>query len=136
MFRAKIQGGKLSFGRQKPVFLDFLAGNEGRTVTLELERKGRSTSQNAYYWVYLGVIGRETGHDADDLHEFFKRKLLPPVFKKVLGNEVTLPMSTTVLKKAEFGDYLDKISALTGVPLPDKEAAGYISNYGPMTRAR
>lgn len=132
MFRATIQEGKLSFGRQKPALLEFLAAHEGRHVTIELEKKGRSRSQNAYYWVYLGVIARETGDNADDLHEFFKRKLLPPIHKTIMGREVRLPASTTDLSKADFGEYLDKICALTNVPLPDPEAVGYISNYGPM----
>lgn len=133
MFRAEIVGGKLSFGEKtKPIFLEFLASHEGRKVTVQLEKKVRSRSQNAYYWVYLGVIARETGDNADDLHEFLKRKLLAPVFKTILGKEVKLPRSTTDLEKWEFGEYLEKICALTNVPLPDPEAAGYISNYGSM----
>ncbi len=70
-----------------------------------------------------------TGENADDLHQYFKRKLLPPVFKKIRGEEIKLPASTTDLDKIAFGEYLDKIAALTEIPLPDPEAAGYISNY-------
>jgi hypothetical protein len=136
MFRATIRGGKLDLGAaQRKVFADFLSVNDGRTLTIELEKKGRSRSQNNYYWVYLNVIARETGENADDLHEFFKRKFLPPVFKTVRGQELQLPRSTTTLSKAEFNEYLDRICALVEIPLPDPEAAGYISNYGPMTKA-
>ena len=88
MFRATIKGKKLSLGAtQRAVFTDFLAVNEGRTLIITPERKGRSQSQNAYYWVYLGVIARETGENADDLHEFFKVKLLPPVFVTVAAKK-------------------------------------------------
>ena len=130
MFRATIKDGNLDFGpAQRAVFKDFLKVNEGRTLTIELEKKGRSRSQNSYYWVYLGVIARETGDNADDLHEFFKRKLLPPKFIKVRNEEIKIPASTTELNKADFGEYMEKICALTQIPLPDPEAAGYISNY-------
>lgn len=130
MFRATITGGKLSLGaKQRAVFTDYLAVNEGRTLIITPEKKGRSQSQNAYYWVYLAVIAAETGENADGLHEFFKAKLLPPTFLKVRDEEVRVTPSTTELSKQEFGEYLDKIVALTEIPLPDPEAAGYISNY-------
>jgi hypothetical protein len=54
---------------------------------------------------YLEVIARETGDNADDLHEFFKRKLLPLVFKTIRGEEIKLPASTTDLDKVAFGEY-------------------------------
>lgn len=129
MFRATIRDSKLSLGPiLRRQFSDWLRVNEGKRVLVQLDKPGRSNSQNAYYWVYLGVIAQETGNNEDDLHEFFKRKLLPPVFKKVLGEEIKLPRSTTKLNKSEFGEYLEKICALTNIPLPDREAAGYIPN--------
>jgi hypothetical protein len=89
----------------------------------------RSDSQNSYYWLYLTIIERDTGQNADDVHEWAKRKFLPPRFIKVNGEEMRIPGSTTGLGKSDFTDYLDKIAAETGIPLPDPEAAGYISNY-------
>jgi hypothetical protein len=86
----------------------------------------RSSSQNRYYHLYLEVIALETGDNADDLHEFFKQKLLPPVFKTIRGEEIKLPASTTDLSKNDFTEYLDRICALTNVPLPDPIAAGYL----------
>jgi hypothetical protein len=127
MFRAIIKDGRLSFG---PIILrqfeEFLDANDGKNVTIELDKPGRSSSQNRYYWTYLEVIARETGDNADDLHEFFKRKLLPPVFKTIRGEEMKLPASTTDLNKNDFTEYLDKIAALTLVPLPDPIQAGYL----------
>jgi hypothetical protein len=95
----------------------------------------RSGQQNSFYWLYLGVIATETGDNADDLHEFFKRKLLPPQFITVRGEEIKIPASTTDLNKADFGEYMEKICALTGVPIPDPEAAGFISNTKPPVTA-
>jgi hypothetical protein len=39
-----------------------------------------------------------------------------------MGKDIKVPQSTTNLKKYEFGDYMDKISALTSVPIPDTES--------------
>jgi hypothetical protein len=126
MFHARIQDGKLSFGpviRQR--VQEWLAVNEGKQIRLQIVKPTRSGQQNRYYWLYLGVIERETGENSDDLHEFFKRKFLPPVFKTIRGEEIRLPASTTDLSKSDFTEYLDRICALTNVPLPDAEAAGF-----------
>ena len=130
MFRATIKEGMIAFGSPvaRSKFFEWARGHAGAHVVNEEEKRVRSLSQNAYYWVYLGVIARETGDNADDLHEFFKRKLLPPVFKTIQGEEIKLPRSTTELSKVDFGEYLDRIGALTNIPLPDREAAGYIPN--------
>ena len=72
------------------------------------------------------AFGTHEHFNADDLHEWFKRHLLPPRFLKVRGEELKVPASTTDLDKVAFGEYLDKICALTGVPLPDPIAAGYL----------
>jgi hypothetical protein len=131
-FRGIAKNGRLVLGPVIRVrFVEWLTANDGKTVVIAEEKRTRSRSQNAYYWVYLGIIAAETGDNADDLHEFFKRKLLPPRFVTVQGQEVKLPASTTDLNKADFGNYLDKICAMTNVPLPDPEAAGYITNYEP-----
>jgi hypothetical protein len=128
MFRAVIRNGKLTFVSHsvKEAFEQFKADHEGAYITLKPEKHTRSNSQNAYYWVYLGVIERETGETATDLHEFFKRKFLPPRLVVLQGEEIQLPTSTTTLSKSDFTEYLDKICALTNVPLPDPEAAGYV----------
>lgn len=94
-------------------------------LTVEEEKNKRSITQNAYYWVYLGVISNETGDDPNSLHEYFKRALLPPKFIQVRGKEIKIPSSTGDLNKIEFGEYLDRIVAETNVALPDREAAGY-----------
>lgn len=88
-------------------------------VTVDKIKRSRTLNQNAYYWLYLGLVASETGDSANDLHEFFKRKLLSPRIVKVMKKEFKLPATTTALNKIEFGEYLDRIAALTGVPLPD-----------------
>ena len=130
-FEGKVQQGKFVFSA--PIkWKRYLDGMEEKTLVFDIDelKNKRSLSQNFYYWTYLGIIENETGNSADDLHEIAKRKFLPPRFVKSLdGKEIRLPGSTTGLSKTEFSEYLHKICAWSGVPLPNPEDAGYISNY-------
>ena len=90
-------------------------------VVVEEEKLTRTIPQNSLYWLYLGQIEDETGNTAEDLHEIFKRKFLSPRMVKFKDWEIKLPGTTTKLSKLEFGEYLDKICALTGAAIPDIE---------------
>ncbi len=104
------------------------------TVTLSDTKPRRSTNQNNYYWLYLGIIEEETGNLASDIHEYAKRKFLPPRFITVKGETIKVPGSTTKLTKTEFGEYLDKISAWSGITLPNPEDAGYYVETGKIEK--
>lgn len=130
VFLAKAtEEGALDWGSEYNQFrlTETLKKHAGKTWRLELPEPKRSQSQNNYYWLYLGIIERETGNDSNDLHEYFKRIFLPPKFINVMGKELKVPSSTSKLNKIQFGEYLEKICALTGVQLPDPELAGYIT---------
>lgn len=134
---AKIIGKKLYFNEIS--FQKFAEKHNGRFCDIIVRVPKRSISQNSYYWLYLTVISHETGNDVDDLHGFFKRKFLPItsgviVLKGGMQHTYKKLTSTTDLSKAEFGEYLDKICAETGVPLPDPEAAGFIPNSKPYEK--
>jgi hypothetical protein len=107
-------------------FRQWCKENIGRTVRIEPQVLTRSLSQNALYHLYLDVIERETGNNHNDLHEFFKREFLQPKIIKlrIEGKDIErkIPASTTELNKIDFADYLDKICAMTSVPIPDSEA--------------
>ena len=126
-FQAVIENGKPRIETPQS-YKRYLEGfNEGEKIVIDIEKKKnkRSLSQNSYYWIYLGVIENETGNTASDLHELFKRKFLLPQEKTILGQQIKLPASTTNLSKHDFSEYLDRICALTGVPIPDPTLAGY-----------
>lgn len=122
LFKA-IRGG-IDFGSpyNKARFNDHLKSHEGKIFRIEQEITTRSMSQNKLYWMYLGLIERETGQNAKDLHEYFRRTLLPPKFIKVMGKEMKIPQSTTELRKTEFSEYMEKICAETNVMIPDTAA--------------
>lgn len=90
-------------------------------VVIEDDKNPRTLKQNAFYWLYLGLIEDDTGNTAEDLHEIFKRKFLKPRFVKFKNEEVKLPASTTKLDPLDFMEYMDKICALTGIPIPNPE---------------
>lgn len=119
--------GKMTWGStyNHERFRQNLRENEGKEYRIEPLISTRSMSQNSLYHLFLDVICRETGNDHNNLHEYLKRELLPPKFIKVniKGKEVErkIPASTTDLTKTEFCDFMDKISSLTGVPIPDTE---------------
>lgn len=122
-FLGQIRNGKLAV-KDVPTYKKYLSTfKEGALVwlTVSEKKKPRSLSQNDYYWAYLRIIEAETGDFAEDLHEFFKRKFLPPRFVNVMGNEVKLPNSTTRLTTDEFSEYISKIERLTSIPSPNPE---------------
>ncbi len=129
-FLATITNGKLAIDTQDK-WKRYLSGlNEGEKMSLDIEKRKnrRSISQNAYYWLYIGVIETETGNSASDLHAYFKRTHLPYKEKEMFGKTVRISASTTDLSKNDFANYLDKIAAECGVPLPDPVLAGYTPN--------
>lgn len=98
--------------------LQYIASLKGK-ISIIIEKGKRTTEQNNFYWMYLGIIANETGDDQNSLHEYFKRKFLPPRFITALGKTIKIPASTTELDKLDFSDYMERISAETGIPIPD-----------------
>lgn len=120
IFYGKAKNGELIFSNQKAI-RDFLCSVEDKPLVISIgkERDVRSDNQHRYYWFYLRLIANDTGHTEDELHQLFKRIFLPPTFITVLGREIKIPSTTKKLNKTEFGEYLEKINAETGIPLPD-----------------
>jgi hypothetical protein len=132
VFRAQITAdGGLNLGSEfnRARFKEFCKEHPGAWLHIEYERPLRSMSQHRFYWVYLAAVSYETGHTPEELHSWAKHKFLPRKFATVLGEDVELEATTKTLSKAEFGEYLDRICAETGVPLPNPQEAGYISNH-------
>jgi hypothetical protein len=126
-FPATIKDGKLTFnGYVAQRFEEWAQSHEAARISVDVRKPTRSTTQNSYYWVYLGIVERETGQLATDIHEWAKRKFLPPRFITVQGQELKIPGATTELDKTAFGEYLDKVAAEIGISLPDPIAAGYL----------
>jgi hypothetical protein len=98
-------------------------------VTVEPYRKARTLSQNALMWKWHGevvkAVCRETGNDADDIHEFFKRKFLTPKVVEINGETVER-YTTTTLTAGEMSEFMNRIYAFVTtelgllLPLPEE----------------
>jgi hypothetical protein len=98
-------------------------------VTVEQYRKRRSLSQNALLWKWHGevikAVGEHTGMDAEDLHEFFKRKFLTPRIVELNG-EIVERYTTTKLTTVEMSEFMTRIYAFVTselgllLPLPEE----------------
>ena len=80
-------------------------------VRIRPYKASRSLQQNALYWKWLGIIAAETGHDADEIHEFCKLKFLPPVFVEIKGEVREARRTTTKLKVDEMSNYMNRVYA-------------------------
>lgn len=122
-FNVDIRDSRIRFksDHHKSLFLKFVAQFEGKSVWLSLTEKKnrRSAQQHAYYWLYLTIIAEHTGHDKDDLHEYFKGKYLSTGIVEIFGQKVRKKRSTTNLTVGQFCEYLMKIEQETEIPLPD-----------------
>lgn len=98
---------------------------EGEKVSIYISsrRPKRSEAQNRYYWgVYLPLIAEETGErDLERLHKLFSGMFLTTGIELVLGKQVRMTRSTTVLSKHDFFEYIEAIQAETGIQAPPTE---------------
>ena len=81
-------------------------------VTIEPYKKRRTSSQNALMWKWINEVTihvrQHTGMDNDEIHEFFKAKLLPARIVEING-EAHEYRSTKKLTTAEMAAYMDAI---------------------------
>lgn len=103
--------------------------NVDKKWTVELKRKStrRTLNQNALMWKWhsgvVKAVCTDTGNDAEDIHEFFKRKFLTPQIVEI-GGETIERYSTKNLSTKEMHEFMERIYAfVTGdlgilLPLP------------------
>jgi hypothetical protein len=88
-------------------------------ITISAYKKSRSDEQNAYYWsailpaIRLHLLD-STGemYSSDELHEWFRDKLLDHSEVTINGQTVIVRPSTTKLKVGEMSDYIEKVIAV------------------------
>ena len=105
----------------KMAFIRAFAKNEGKVVAVMVEprKQTRSNNQNAYYFgVVLEMISEETGHTAEELHDYFKVQ-----FNSKETEIGKMPQTTTGMTPAEFEKYLENIKRFAaeklGIYIPD-----------------
>ena len=128
--KAKIINNKIEFEHEF-LYKQDLEHYEGKEISISIKpwKDNRTVEQNSFYWLYLQLIEKETGEDANSMHEYFKRIYLEPKILKYCGKEFKVPASTTKLNKKEFSDYISKIEEVTGVPVPDTKNLNQLEEY-------
>lgn len=112
-----------------------LAEGEDVEIVLRPLKLTRSQQANRYYFgVVLKYIAEETGHHAEELHEFFKDEFLTPKVIRLEDDaggaiERKIHPSTTKLTTKEFAEYVDRVRDFAlhrlniVIPTPEEMAA-------------
>jgi len=112
---AKIQNKSIIFERLG-IAEDFLSKMDGKRVLITIENLPRSGAQNRMLWglVYDSIvlaIQKETGQDADDIHDYYKTKFL----RRRLTNGQVVVGSTARLNSKEFSEFVEQVKASASV---------------------
>lgn len=94
--------------------------NDGKTVQITVRETGkpRSNNQNRYYWsICVGMIADETGHTAEEVHEFLKAKLLPRYTVTIASESISATKSTSDLSTDQFETFLNHVRAFAAIEL-------------------
>lgn len=89
---------------------------EGWWFELTKRRKVRTISQNRLERLWLCCISAETGHDSNELHDYFKEKWIEPKEVIIFG-EKKLIYSTRDMNTVQFKNFLDKIRIFAATEL-------------------
>lgn len=123
-------GGKLTI-KDREQFLNAVAvefGSQETLVDITIERMGRkrTSAQNRYLWgVCYKLLADHTGHTAEDMHDYCKRKFHSKIFE--IGTEVTdIGSSTADMTTEDFMEYCENIRQLgaslgINIPLPGED---------------
>ena len=101
--------------------------SKGYYFELLKRRKVRTISQNRLERLWLACIAEETGHDSNELHDYFKEKYIEPEEIIIFG-EKKIIYSTRNLNTIQFKQFLDKIQTFSSVelgiilPIPEDKA--------------
>ena len=79
----------------------------------EVSPRRRTLAANAYYWLLVTAIAKDTGQDKNDLHAYFRARFLskPLILVNAAGEIVAerlVVRSTTELTPEAFSEYVDR----------------------------
>lgn len=110
-FTGKVEQGRLILDDPER-WKAYLSGLVGRRfeVSIQPERKHRTSAQNRYYWsVVVPLFGEWTGEDKDDAHETLKSIHLMVDSILPTGELVRKPGRSSELSTVEFSEYVERV---------------------------
>lgn len=90
---------------------------------IEFVETTRTNTQNAYYWVVLGIMASEFGTTPEELHEHCKAAFLPSreYFTLISRRRMRSTREQTTAEMAAYIDRVVQFAAENGVVIPDIE---------------
>lgn len=85
------------------------------------KKQKRTDAQNRYMHLYFTLIAESTGHTPNQIKLWAKGRHLSQGITEVFGHKVRDVKDTHQLKMMEMAEFLERVEADTGVPLPDAE---------------
>ena len=119
LFNATVKDGQLHI-HSSDRFREYLRGLNGEVqLRVSKPKRGRSESQNNYYWVaVVRIAGQHFGYNDQEMHEAYKWLFLR---REEPGKPLTIG-STAAMTVGEFVKYVDQCRqwcAEQGVNIPD-----------------
>ena len=78
-------------------------------IQVKKNRPIRSLSANRYYHLILNIMGIETGHTHEQLHEICKLKFNPEIINTPKGGSIVVGRTTGDMDTKEFGAYVNRV---------------------------
>ena len=110
-----LKGGKVELD-DRASFTTALAHVQDCRIQVRVGPPVRSDEAHNYYWLILGFIEEhgETGHTAEDFHEYFKVQFIPKRVAIADGNgeicdDIVVGGTTTKLNRHDFYDYVENV---------------------------
>lgn len=75
-------------------------------VLIERYERHRTLQANRRYWLLCERVAQHTGHDKDEIHDFFKEKFLGTRLIEIAGERFWARPSTRKMKVGAFNDYM------------------------------
>ena len=122
-------------------------------VTVKDYKQDRSVAQNSLMWLWITIVADEWGWLKEDVHIYFKRRLLVPIYErdnegyatmihavrrvhthgfkeeaKTMSDQIVRLTSTTNADVKQFTEYLNEIERdmqSKGIPLPHPDDRYY-----------
>lgn len=105
------RGGKkiITFSPSQQKILNKHLENLEGYVTMEVKKRSerRTIDQNALYWFWITCLEAHTGQPKEDIHDYYKHKLLKRWVTAPNGKRAEVVGSTANMTKEEFCEYLE-----------------------------
>lgn len=85
------------------------------------KKQKRTDAQNRYMHLYFTLIASSSGHTPNQIKLWAKGMHLSQGITEVFGHKVRDVKDTHSLKMLEMAEFLERVEADTGIPLPDAE---------------